>query len=106
MDKNVVELWVKALRSGKYKQTRRVLKDKNGYCCLGVLAEEMGVLDEKDECYGDYETLEKWGKNGTCPLRNGEGWIDSMRMSLASMNDDGHSFEEIADFIEEQADKL
>lgn len=28
--------WVEALRSGKYKQTRRSLHDDNGFCCLGV----------------------------------------------------------------------
>jgi len=30
-------LWLAALRSGEYRQTRDTLKDKDGYCCLGVL---------------------------------------------------------------------
>ena len=30
------ELWVKALRSGQYQQTKDVLRDDSGYCCLGV----------------------------------------------------------------------
>jgi len=39
-----VKAWVKALRSGKFKQAKGVLKsDKGGYCCLGVLAETCGV---------------------------------------------------------------
>jgi hypothetical protein len=29
--------WAKALRSGKYPQTNGVLRDSNGFCCLGVL---------------------------------------------------------------------
>lgn len=50
MKKEVAELWVKALRSGKYKQGRSALctvvadpenpKNKTkSYCCLGVLAD-------------------------------------------------------------------
>lgn len=39
MNKKVKKKWVKALRSGKYKQTRETLKDKHGYCCLGVLCD-------------------------------------------------------------------
>lgn len=31
--------WIKALRSGKFKQTSETLRSANGgYCCLGVLA--------------------------------------------------------------------
>lgn len=37
MNKRVKKLWIKALKSGKYKQTIRTLHDQNGYCCLGVL---------------------------------------------------------------------
>lgn len=32
----MVAKWVKALRSGKYKQTTGRLQDGKGYCCLGV----------------------------------------------------------------------
>lgn len=44
MKSRVAEKWVKALRSGKYKQGKNVLKYKsrNGtlrHCCLGVLCE-------------------------------------------------------------------
>lgn len=30
------KLWVKALRSGEYEQTRSWLRDDDGFCCLGV----------------------------------------------------------------------
>ena len=31
--------WADALESGEYSQTRNVLRDENGYCCLGVLCD-------------------------------------------------------------------
>lgn len=37
MDKKLKARWVKALRSGKYRQCRSYLTDAGGYCCLGVL---------------------------------------------------------------------
>lgn len=40
MRKHVKELWLEALRSGKYEQTKNLLCDSNNrYCCLGVLTE-------------------------------------------------------------------
>ena len=40
MRKKVKQLWVNALRSGKYEQGRNVLCSlDNKYCCLGVLCE-------------------------------------------------------------------
>jgi hypothetical protein len=40
MRKKVKQLWVDALRSGKYEQGRKVLCSlDNKYCCLGVLTE-------------------------------------------------------------------
>lgn len=37
--------WLDALRSGKYAQTRGTLTDGNGYCCLGVAGNVIGVAD-------------------------------------------------------------
>ena len=40
LKKCVKEAWVKALRSGKYKQARgRLRNQRGGYCCLGVLCD-------------------------------------------------------------------
>jgi len=38
MKASIKARWVKALRSGEYKQGRGSLKSATGYCCLGVLA--------------------------------------------------------------------
>lgn len=39
MNKELKPKWLKALRSGEYKQSRETLKDDNGFCCLGVLCD-------------------------------------------------------------------
>jgi hypothetical protein len=39
MKKEIAERWVKALRSGEYKQGKEQLKSKDGFCCLGVLCD-------------------------------------------------------------------
>ena len=39
MDPKIKKQWVKALRSGKYRQGREVLKDNSRFCCLGVLCD-------------------------------------------------------------------
>ncbi len=39
MNKQIIEKWIAALRSGEYQQGTTGLKDKNNYCCLGVLCD-------------------------------------------------------------------
>lgn len=39
MNKKIKKLWLKALRSGEYKQGKLALRIKNKYCCLGVLCD-------------------------------------------------------------------
>lgn len=39
MDSEVKQLWIDALRSGKYKQGLGKLRDSNNFCCLGVLCD-------------------------------------------------------------------
>ncbi len=38
--------WLEALESGNYKQGRGCLNGPNGFCCLGVLCEVMGLEHE------------------------------------------------------------
>lgn len=42
MKHDIAMKWVAALRSGNYTQTKGVLKDDTGYCCLGVLCAIQG----------------------------------------------------------------
>jgi hypothetical protein len=37
--KEVVALWIKALRSGEYQQTQGCLRDQHGFCCMGVVSD-------------------------------------------------------------------
>lgn len=108
MDQELKTKWVEALRSGKYKQATKVLRDSQsgGFCCLGVLldisdtgkwAHDHFVTD--DGCYTLYGELESYGR---C-----FGLLTSQEATLINMNDGSeskgvrpHSFAEIADYIE------
>lgn len=96
--------WCKALRSGDYPQGRYHLCIDGKYCCLGVLCELNLDKVEKvraDNCYNDYLYN---GSNGFLPKPlseagdiNYNGW----QTTVMNMNDNGVSFAEIADWIEE-----
>lgn len=47
MKKEIAEIWINALESGKYKQTKGVLKKDDSYCCLGVLCQISGLGEFK-----------------------------------------------------------
>jgi hypothetical protein len=47
-NKDNIQLWVQALRSGKYKQAKATLKSASGgYCCLGVACRLFGEVAGK-----------------------------------------------------------
>lgn len=85
--------WVKALRSGKFEQTDGTLKDKDGYCCLGVACHLLGIADRALE-----KTTEGYGQTWLAP----QGFSLEASETLASMNDDGKSFRAIASYIEKR----
>lgn len=91
----VREEWVKALRSGEYRQCRGKRHDKKGrHCAVGVLEVVYKSLTGED-LRGIYEYADKL--SGIDPL-------DELTYSLHSvdeLNDNGKSFKEIADYIEE-----
>jgi len=116
MNKNLVKKWIKALRSGKYKQTSGSLHDVNGYCCLGVackvykdtkgitksIRSVAGVIcknkrrDDKSEHIHNKVVAKAFGLNRISDL----DYLYTQGR-LASMNDLGNSFSDIADYIEE-----
>ena len=94
MDPKIKSDWVKALRSGEYKQTNGIMKDAEGFCCLGVLCAVQG------------ETFERLPVHVLIISRVAPQYaagLDSDQQNrLAVMNDTGHSFTEIADYIQEK----
>lgn len=106
--------WVAALRSGKFKQARDVLRrvtkydfkrqksvnlEQPEYCCLGVACklyeQETGdKVDWSDNTYLPYK-VRKW-----LGLRDDRGGSKSGRLGLAMRNDRGHDFNAIANEIE------
>ena len=118
--KEARKLWIDALRSGKYKQTRGWLHNQNGYCCLGVACEmyqaEVGDLVVTNNCgatlYNDHRAflptrVQKWlgliGRDGSFV---GDSKLYSSERSLANENDRGRSLAQIADLIESEVDGL
>lgn len=102
MDPEIKAKWVEALRSGKYKQGQKRLRvDVNIWCCLGVLADING---EEWESYLNEHYIEYWRTvNGADIFYTGNGslLLHPQADILAQMNDRGASFDEIADYIEE-----
>lgn len=89
--------WIEALRSGKYKQTTKVLKDKKGYCCLGVLREliDPGSDDADENAQALSEDM--------CEIAGLERYTykpANVQNIVSKMNDDGQNFLQIADYIE------
>ena len=121
-----VQKWTKALRSGKYKQGQGSLRSKDGFCCLGVVADICPYIEWADpqKEYGPYLALGNKGREQghlslpTCAkewvgLKTNFGGF-SLRVApyetckdLSDLNDEKKlSFYEIADFIESHWDIL
>lgn len=111
MDTEVKKAWVKALRSGDYKQGQNKLAlrkphGKTKHCCLGVLCEiTPGVKRRQqfDPYFGIYEIAFD-GEYGYLPpeLRERIGLPGDEQEHLTVLNDSGKTFAEIADYIEEK----
>jgi hypothetical protein len=119
MKREIGEKWVKALRSGEYRQghgTLRVFHNES-YCCLGVLT----VVHNNEVPVSDRVTLNStvlspevaaWA--GLSPDVTGTANVGGLRRdkpSLWNLNDGSmgektHTFAEIADIIEAEMDEL
>jgi hypothetical protein len=117
MNQEIKNKWTTALRSGEYTQgTGNLRSAGDKFCCLGVLcdlavkAEIIPVPVNIGQSYrygaeGDMghwflpESVREWaGLDSTDP-----DWLrDDGTFSLSRMNDNGKTFDEIADVIEEK----
>lgn len=112
MKKSIMKKWVAALRSGEFKQIKGRLETSNGNCCLGVLCNLAlieGVCDfTKGEDINFYDdrsgllppSVMEWAK-----IKSNNGIIPN-KYYLTTLNDEGYSFNEIADIIEENYKSL
>jgi len=111
MNSQIKQKWVSALRSGEYQQGQCYLRTNSGFCCLGVLcdlyAKENNVEWNLANNGHNYEfqefesylpsSVRKWADLEYCnpPVNDEES-------TLARLNDNGTTFNEIADVIEKQ----
>jgi hypothetical protein len=120
MKTQIKQQWLSALRSGQYTQTRWNLQTEQGFCCLGVLCDlyskETGTewkvnITEDDETFTYYKMKNQTSVLPDC-VKEWAGLTEanpSIKLpeedeesSLTFLNDEGSSFEEIAQLIEEK----
>lgn len=110
MNKEWAMKWVEALRSGKYTQGKGMLETLDGRnCCLGILCRIAGlepVVMEGTKLFGSSGTFLPEEIRDKMDLYEINGRYRTKEVSLAELNDDGISFEEIADIIEKNYEKL
>ena len=136
MKKNIMKKWIKALRSGKYKQGTGTLKQYNSkgqaqHCCLGVLCELYNTTMKKNKkkvlpekvCDNDSDFSHGYsrfgGKKEDLPkeVKDWAGMNSSLgkfypdngpnfEETLADLNDTGRKFKTIADIIEKNYENL
>ena len=130
MKQNIMKKWVKALRSGKFKQGAGTLKQFNSkgqaqHCCLGVLCElynttmkknKKKILPEKvydNDSDFSHGYCRFGGKKEDLPkeVKDWAGMNDNLGRFylsddhyeyLADLNDCGRKFKTIADIIEKE----
>jgi hypothetical protein len=120
MDAKLKKKWLNALRSGKYKQGKNSLRqpgfasdsEKDRFCCLGVLCDivepkkwkkHVSNLGPswthcgKEEMPND-DLIKKFGLDNLWSRSD----TDSVAIKVAEMNDNGRSFEQIANWLEKR----
>jgi hypothetical protein len=116
MNAEIKTKWLQALRSGEYKQGIGALHNVagNSYCCLGVLC-DIYVKEHPDNDVrmthdNGFESF--FGEKDVVPTNiqlwadiedgNPDIEYDNVGITIAELNDNGKTFEEIAILIEEQ----
>jgi hypothetical protein len=119
MDNILKREWLKALRSGKYKQGRSILRTQyDEYCCLGVLCDVanklsgLGEWKNVDDGFGApaWRFISAVDRDASSSrvvpntnLYDAFGLDHELAGRLATMNDSGKSFVQIARTIKAKA---
>jgi hypothetical protein len=104
MDEEKKKAWIEALRGGGYKQGKGKLRRGDAFCCLGVLVDVCGD-GHWEQIYWDYFYRYAPNVHFSTMLDSAAchqyGIPCEIAKRLAMMNDEGKSFDEIADYVEE-----
>ena len=95
--------WVEALRSGKYEQGKRRLKQRDsGHCCLGVLCDISPIMGINYNLSLTPAKVVEWSgmKTSTGELPKSYKTKHIRFHHLWQLNDFGLSFKQIANIIE------
>jgi hypothetical protein len=117
MNSQIKQQWITALRSNEYEQTTTYLRTTEGFCCLGVLC-DLYAKEHKDvdwdvdgDDYGFLDEIQilplkvmQWaGLSHTDPhYVVADEETGERNITLSMVNDEGSSFEDIAQLIEEK----
>lgn len=115
MDQTIKELWVAELRSGTFEQGKGFLSREGKYCCLGVLCElavEYGA-EVTVSPYRSRDDVKAYDRQAHTLPQSVMEWSGLQEhnpflvllfladdTSLATLNDAGFTFDQIADVIE------
>ncbi|MEM6815307.1 MAG: hypothetical protein AAF600_13130 [Bacteroidota bacterium] len=108
LPREFAEKWIEALRSGKYNQGKGYLHNDGGYCCLGVACRIFGTSKNnlegktyifKQKKFDSHLMLPK--TNQIPDLLKGDLNESDFVSKVSEMNDRGLTFNQIADWVEE-----
>lgn len=106
MNNELKDKWVKALRSGEYKQGRTYLQQGNRFCCLGVLCKVLDLPNFVSDYGNNIMTFDFGNEYSRVSIpfgfREAIGLSTIKEANLTNMNDElGKNFSQITDYIEE-----
>lgn len=120
MNQQIKQKWVSALRSGRYKQGKTYLNADNCFCVMGVLCDiavKAGVGKWKKQANvkafqdGDFlyratfpDRVRYWAGFSADEIDSDffHIYIKSAKTTISSLNDEGMSFNDLADLIEKE----
>lgn len=108
MNQELKTKWVEALRSGRYPKGESQLRCGSQFCALGVLCDVSGVgrwettpYDDRDYYVPNGRESEKDATTLPTPVTEVALLAPRDEEAVFNMNDDGATFPEIADWIEQ-----
>lgn len=106
-----IKRWIRWLRETDFEQTDGELREDDSFCCLGIACHYSTKMKRKKRFEADkihYQFTETNDEHyGYLPadFRRWVGLTYDEELELMEMNDEGKSFDEIADWLEENVYK-